>query len=173
MGPKQHERFRELENRNIWDEQSFAINPQGENKEISMHFENMHWGVVINPPKNLNYDMVHEFYANALSSEGDPFTFAIMIRGRTIHFNREEINKYMGNPLVLSEYEPCHYSQSFNKVPNVTEISARIFLRGQSCRYLDFMITKPGTVLLKRINRRVTTIFYWISSMGEEKENSR
>lgn len=58
-------------------------------------------GLLINPPKNLNYDMVREFYTNALPYEGDPLTFSTMIRGRTIHFSRDAINEYLGNPMVL------------------------------------------------------------------------
>lgn len=57
-----------------------------------MQMENEKWGVLIAPPKHLNCDMIYEFYMNSLPSEGNPFTFSTMIRGRTIHFNRDAIN---------------------------------------------------------------------------------
>lgn len=81
-----------MANRKIWAEKRFEINRQGDHRNIVIQMGNKNWCVLINPPKNLNHDMVREFYANALPSEGNPFTFTTMIKGRTIHFNMDMLS---------------------------------------------------------------------------------
>lgn len=86
---KQEEKFRELERRCIWAEKRFTINEEGDHKMLVHHLELWKWGTLINPHKNLNYDVIHKLYSSTLSSEGEPFSFTTMVRGRTIYFNRE------------------------------------------------------------------------------------
>ncbi|KAI5398625.1 hypothetical protein KIW84_064117 [Lathyrus oleraceus] len=101
-----------MANRKIWDEKRFEINRQGDHRNIVIQMGNKNWCVLINPPKNLNHDMVREFYANALSSEGNPFTFTTMIRGRTIHFNMDVINEYLENPMAEESHFHLHMDTS-------------------------------------------------------------
>lgn len=61
------------------------------------------WGTLINPQKNLNHDIVQEFYANAFPSKGEAFSFTSMVRGRFITFNKNAINKFLGNPMIVKE----------------------------------------------------------------------
>lgn len=112
IGDEQENIFRELACRHIWDEKRFIINDEGDHKMLVCLLELRKWGTLINSYKNQNYDVIHEFDSNALPSEGDPFSFTTMVRGINIHFNREETNKYMGNPHTLTEGALCLYARS-------------------------------------------------------------
>ncbi|MCI40008.1 hypothetical protein A2U01_0061240, partial [Trifolium medium] len=60
--------------------------------------DNRGWGKLINPPELINYEVVREFYANAIPVGEDPISFTTMVRGREIRFDREAINAYLQTP---------------------------------------------------------------------------
>jgi hypothetical protein len=58
------------------------------------------------PEAAINYDIVREFYANAMhQEEGTAFIYQSRVRGRIVSFGRDTINSYLGNPLTLGERE--------------------------------------------------------------------
>lgn len=65
----------------------------------------------MNPPTKLNYEVIREFYANALPMQGQEYPFTTMVQGRIIFFDRNAINDYLGNPLTLEEGEIDAYSK--------------------------------------------------------------
>lgn len=44
----------------------------------------------VDPLRFLNYDVVREFYANALSIDDEPFIFTAMVRVRNLSFDGGE-----------------------------------------------------------------------------------
>lgn len=81
-------------------------------------------GVLIDPSKNLNYDMIKEYYANSIPSECEPFTFKIMMRERerVVSFSRDAINEYLGDPLSLGAHQLCSCGESLNQTFKVVEM---------------------------------------------------
>jgi len=76
----------------------------------------------MSPTTQINTDIVKEFYANAMQTCDKKdmeaqFTYTTMVRGTTIHFDRDTINTYLDNPLTLSPPEDptiptlCEYGQ--------------------------------------------------------------
>ncbi|KAL5064405.1 hypothetical protein RYX36_026142 [Vicia faba] len=61
------------------------------------------------PPIELNFDLICEFYANALPIGGVRYYFCTFVQGRAISFTRDEINQYLENPLTLHRGELCAY----------------------------------------------------------------
>lgn len=58
------------------------------------------------PEAAINYDIIREFYANAMhQEEGVAFIYRTMVRGKLVSFGRDAINSYLGNPLTLGENE--------------------------------------------------------------------
>lgn len=66
---------------------------------------------MVNPPTRLKYEIIREFYANALPIEGLKYPFTTMVQGRIISFDRNAINEYLGSPLNLEEGETDSYSR--------------------------------------------------------------
>ncbi|KAL5102010.1 hypothetical protein RYX36_006337 [Vicia faba] len=65
-------------------------------------------------------------------SEGTPFSFSTKVTGRTIHFNRDAISEFLGDPLILKERQLCWYQAVINAEANVNKISKAILLEGRS-----------------------------------------
>ena len=42
------------------------------------------WDVLIDPVDKISYDLVREFYANALPNEGEQFLFRTTVRGKAL-----------------------------------------------------------------------------------------
>lgn len=97
------DRYIELLDQAMWCERVFNLNPQGPFKEIAKLFIDQGWDRLLKPITDINAELVREFYANALpeNPHTDPFTFETFVRGRTIRFDREAINTYLGNPYEL------------------------------------------------------------------------
>ncbi|GAU31749.1 hypothetical protein TSUD_146370 [Trifolium subterraneum] len=111
-GAEQWERYKELEKRTVWPERIFDISEEGEFGRFVEIINQQAWGRLVNPPSGLNYDLVREFYANAISAEeGQAISFRTMVRGREIWFNRDAINAYLGNPSNLPSDELCEFSK--------------------------------------------------------------
>lgn len=56
---------------------------------------------VVNPSHRFNYEIIREFYSNALPIEGMRYLFTIFLREKEVSFTRHEINDYLDNPLTL------------------------------------------------------------------------
>lgn len=97
---------------------------------MAKYLELRKWGTLINPYENLNHNVVQEFYANAFSSEGETLSFTSMVRGRVINFNRDIINEFLRNPLIIKESDLCPYGKSLQMTLNIEEIFAAILLEG-------------------------------------------
>ncbi|CAJ2652977.1 unnamed protein product [Trifolium pratense] len=105
LGPEQFERYQILEKKKIWNERKFEIFEHGSYEKFATIINDRRWGRLIDPPKYFNTTFVREFYANAYPSEGEPFSFTTMVRGKTIRFDRNAINEYLGNPFTLPAHE--------------------------------------------------------------------
>ena len=99
------DRYRDLLERNTCPEKVFNIKPDGPFKELLQLFLDQGWSRLLQPETSLNAEMVREFYANALpeNPHTDPFVFETLVRGRTIRFDREAIDTYLGNPFPLDD----------------------------------------------------------------------
>ncbi|KAL5065077.1 hypothetical protein RYX36_026814 [Vicia faba] len=64
--------------------------------------------------------------------EGTPFSLSTKVAGIKIHFNRDAINEFLGDPLILKEGQLCCYQAAINAEANVDKISKAILLEGQS-----------------------------------------
>ncbi|MCI32151.1 hypothetical protein A2U01_0053363, partial [Trifolium medium] len=103
LGPVQLERYQALQNRKLWPEKKFDIIPDGEYRSFVEAIDYHKWGKLLDPPHPINDDFVREFYTNATQLDPtEPFSFTTMVRGRTIHFDRDAINDYLGNPYTLA-----------------------------------------------------------------------
>jgi hypothetical protein len=129
-GPKQFERFQELENRTICPERIFEISDVGNFSRFAEIIDNRHWGKLTNPTKKINFDLVREFYANAIPLDNeDPVTFRTYVRGNEIKFDRDTINSFLGNPSSLPPDTYCALTQHLARenwnVPAITQTLLR------------------------------------------------
>ncbi|KAI5423225.1 hypothetical protein KIW84_046283 [Lathyrus oleraceus] len=91
-------------------------------KSLNALWSSRKWDKLLTPHRKINTEVLREFYTNAFPSAGFAFSFSTKVGGRTIHFHRDAINEFLGNPLVLREGQMCRYQESITKVPNVEEI---------------------------------------------------
>jgi len=132
------DRYRDLLERNTWAEKVFNIQPDGPYVEFLQFFLHQGWGRLLQPKTNIHADLLREFYANALleNPQTDPFVFETFVRGRTIRFDREAINAYLGNPFPLpneDSLDDFHKKQkqgAFDLDPLKEEIKRTILLEG-------------------------------------------
>ncbi|GAU51057.1 hypothetical protein TSUD_282530 [Trifolium subterraneum] len=104
-GPEQFERYQVLERKKIWNERKFDIFEHGSYERFVKIINDRRWGKIVEPPKKFNPTLVREFYANAYPSKDEPFSFTTMMRGKTIRFDRDAINTFLGNPFTLPANE--------------------------------------------------------------------
>ncbi|CAL5211657.1 unnamed protein product [Lathyrus oleraceus] len=129
---EQEGRYREIANRRIWVEKRVSLNSEGDYRLMDQQLALRKWGNLINPHKNLNHDIVQEFYANAFSYEEEVFSFTSMVRGRFITFNRNAINEFLGIPPIVKEGGSCPHGKYLKRPLNIKEISAVILLEDRS-----------------------------------------
>jgi hypothetical protein len=133
LGRDQQARFHDLEKRKIWAEKKFLIGHNGEYRHIAGIIDHRRWDTLLNPPATINYDVVREFYANAMPRDHEPLSFTTMVRGREVHFDRDSLNTYLGNPVDLPSDQLCAFSQALARGNwPLTNISNAIFLQGRS-----------------------------------------
>jgi len=131
-------RYVELLHQSMWPERVFQINPEGPYQDLAKLFLDQGWARLLQLETILNAELVHEFYANALpkNPHTDPFPFETYVRGRTIRFDREAINKYLGDPSPLedeSDMDDFHDKQNrgtFSLTTQHEEINRSILLEG-------------------------------------------
>lgn len=73
-----------LEKKKIPTERKFVIDTHGTYKEIANIFNMKRWGRLLNLVDCINYEIIREFYANALPSKGELCTFKTFVRGKEI-----------------------------------------------------------------------------------------
>jgi hypothetical protein len=113
-------------------------------------------------------DIVREFYANAfpVDEDGEPseelFTFTTRVRGRSLSFDREAINTYLGNPMPLrSPDELCAFHKKQNQGNWDHDLIQRTILKegcsyeisqaGRAYRALKSDMNTPAQVVFKLI----------------------
>ena len=114
--------------RRVLAERIFDLNPEGDYRSLCDLWRERKWTKLLKPHCNINTNILREFYANAFPSEGTPFSFSTKVAGRTIHFNRDAISEFLGDPLILKEGQLCFYQATINIEPNVDKISKAILL---------------------------------------------
>ncbi|KAL5056305.1 hypothetical protein RYX36_036987, partial [Vicia faba] len=50
--------------------------------------ERRKWGVLLTPPAELNFDIIREFYANAMPIEDVCYSYCSFVQGRVVSFDR-------------------------------------------------------------------------------------
>ncbi|CAJ2665081.1 unnamed protein product [Trifolium pratense] len=108
-GQEQFDRFRALEKRKILSERIFDIYEHGDYERFARIVQLRGWEKIVHPPTTYNPVIVREFYANALPEADEPFSYTTMVRGRTIRFDRDAINAYLGNPFTLPHNETLYF----------------------------------------------------------------
>ncbi|KAL5100989.1 hypothetical protein RYX36_005316 [Vicia faba] len=131
-GPEQQQRFEELMERRVLAERIFDLSPEGDYRSLCDFSRERKWTKLLKPHCNVNTDILRKFYANAFPSEGTPFSYSTKVAGRTIHFNRDAINEFLGDPIILKEGQLCCYQAAIIAEVNVDKISKAILLEGRS-----------------------------------------
>ncbi|GAU51860.1 hypothetical protein TSUD_416440 [Trifolium subterraneum] len=133
LGPDQQARFAELQGRTVWPERRFFLNPQGANRAVQDILVSRKWNKLLEPPLKLNYEVVREFYANAIPIGQEPYNFTTVVRGRQIHFDRDTLNRFLGEPSNLDSDQLCEYSEMLVRQNWPVEDMVRdIFIEGES-----------------------------------------
>jgi hypothetical protein len=113
LGHLQYARFKDLETRTVWGENVFRIEGIGAFARFKEIIEERNWGVLACPIDDINFDLVKEFYANAMPlDDEDPVSFKTTVQGQEIRFDRDAINDFLGQPSNLPTDIYCDYTQS-------------------------------------------------------------
>jgi hypothetical protein len=132
VGPKQAARYIALEKRKILPEKRFLINPEGTNRTFAGLINSKKWDRLISPLEHYDIATVREFYANALPNDDEPFTWTSRVSGRPVAFDRDAINRVLGEPLHLGAEERDTYHQDLRLHRDTDAISAALLLKGKS-----------------------------------------
>ncbi|GAU23987.1 hypothetical protein TSUD_327880 [Trifolium subterraneum] len=112
-GPLQYARFKNLQKKTIWAENVFKLTQTGDFARFTEIIEERNWEDLARPTNDINFDLVREFYANAMPlDDEDPVTFKTMVRGREIRFDRDAINDFLGKPSNLPTDTYCAFTYS-------------------------------------------------------------
>jgi hypothetical protein len=158
------DRYRDLLPTKTWNERVFNISPQGPYQDIGNLFLYQKWEKLLHPPTEINHELVREFYANAIPENPltDPFDHSTFVRGRTIRFDREAINEYLGNPYPLADEDELDEFHDRRNKGNFDhdEIKRTILLEGANYDISDAgreyrarysVMTLPAKITLKLI----------------------
>lgn len=128
------ERFQKLIKMTIQPERFIRLSPGGTYRKLVSNFERRKWNKICELEPEINYDIVREFYANALQlEEGVAFHYQTRVRGKIISFNRDAINAYLGNPLILAENGQCEYcAKEMANDWDLSTVSAHLCLEGRT-----------------------------------------
>ena len=132
IGAKQAARYVALEKRKILPEKRFLINAQGDYRTFAGLINSKKWDKLISPPESYDIDIVHEFYANALPNDDEPFTWTTRVSGRQVAFDRDAINRVLGEPLHLGVNERDVYHRDLRLHRDTNTISATLLFEGKS-----------------------------------------
>lgn len=89
-----------------WHDKVIRINPVGPFAHLLQMLTDRKWDTLLSPTTMIDPDIVREFYANAMPDcekrdMDTQFSYTTFVRGKAIHFDRDAINTYLGNPLTL------------------------------------------------------------------------
>lgn len=128
------ERFDKLIKRTIQLERFIRLSLGGTYRKLVSNFERRRWSKLCKPEPEINYDIVREFYANAIHlEEGAAFHYQTRVRGRIISFSRDAINACLGNPLTLAENGRCEYrAKELANDWDLPTVSATLCLEGRT-----------------------------------------
>ncbi|XP_050909476.1 uncharacterized protein LOC127123285 [Lathyrus oleraceus] len=132
VGAKQAARYVALEKRKILLEKRFLINAQGDYRTFAGLINSKKWDKLISPPESYDIDIVCEFYANALPNDDEPFTWTTRVSGRQVAFDRDAINRVLGEPLHLGVNERDAYHRDLRLHRNTDTIFAALLFEGKS-----------------------------------------
>jgi len=131
----------------VWPEKVFNIHPDGHQYRLLQMFTSRKWTKLISPYTKINHDLLKEFYANVVTDAShttmaDTFSFTTTVRGKTIRFDRDAINDFLGKPLTLPESEEptvptlCPYGEknrqgnwNFRKIEKDNLLKDRSFIK--------------------------------------------
>nr|KYP37945.1 hypothetical protein KK1_040835 [Cajanus cajan] len=103
------QRYVELENKKVIAERQVVLQA-GECDEFLGEFQRRNWMRLTDLPEKYNEKIVKEFYANAWPIRRD---FEVIrkswVRGHWVSYDRDAINKLLGEPMVLCEGQSCSY----------------------------------------------------------------
>lgn len=131
----EHEgRFEKLIKRTIQPERFICLSPGGTYRKLVANFERRKWNKICEPEPEINYDIVREFYANALQlEEGVAFHYQTRVRGKIISLSRDVINAYLGNPLILADNGRCEYrAKEMANDWDIPTVSPHLCLEGKT-----------------------------------------
>ncbi|KAL5056069.1 hypothetical protein RYX36_036751, partial [Vicia faba] len=111
IGPLHQARFYSLAERQIWPEKIFSLNPQGDYRYFVDDMEKRKCGVLLTPLTELNFEIIREFYANAMPITYVCYSYCSFVRGRAVSFDRNSVNQYLNHPLTLQRGELCSYQK--------------------------------------------------------------
>jgi hypothetical protein len=128
------ERYEALVRRTIQAERLVNFAPNGKYSKIVQLIEDRKWHKLCELEREINYDIVREFYANAIQvEEGRAYHYKTQVRGKVIIFNRDALNNFLGNPLTLREGERCQYREKMaTQEWDFNEVNEQLFLQGRS-----------------------------------------
>jgi hypothetical protein len=120
--------------RTIQPERFISFSPGGTYRKLVSNFERRKWNKFCEPEPEINYDIVCEFYANALHlEEGVAFNYQTRVRGKIISFSRDAIITNFGNPLTLAENGRCEYrAKELANDWDLPTVSATLCLEGRT-----------------------------------------
>ncbi|KAL5097300.1 hypothetical protein RYX36_001627, partial [Vicia faba] len=101
IGPRWQDRFYSLAECQIWPEMIFTLNPQGDYRYFMNDMERRKWGVLLTPPTKINFEIIREFYANAIPIKYVHYSYFSFVQGRAVSFDMNSVSHYLNNPLNL------------------------------------------------------------------------
>lgn len=170
--PVHSARFKKMAQYKTWHEKTFDIHPDGEHCDLLYIFTDRKWHKILFPTTEINTDLVKEFYCNATpdaspTTLADAFSWTSYVRGKQIPFDRDSINEFLGNPLVLPPSEdptvpPLCTSAKRNAQGNWTyeQIEQDIMNKGRF-----FMKNDKGEIrhaLTKEMNAKACLVFQFL-----------
>lgn len=98
ISDEHEERFEKMIKRTIQSERFIRLSSGGNYRKLVANFERRKWSKICEPEPEINYDIVREFYANALQlEEGVAYHYQNRVRGKIIIFSKDAINAYLGH----------------------------------------------------------------------------
>lgn len=106
----QYERFLKMDKYKVWPEKVFDIHPDGHHHDLLQMFRNRRWTTLLSPYTKINIGLLKEFYSNVVTDAShttmaDSFSSTTTVRGKTIRFDRDAINDFLGKPFTLPKSE--------------------------------------------------------------------
>lgn len=100
--PSHCTRFVKIAKYKTWHEKVFEINSDSQHQDMLHMFLEHGWTELLKPYTKININLLKEFYYNVVpdsspTTMAGSFSFTTHVRGKTIHFDRDAINDFLGN----------------------------------------------------------------------------